>query len=412
MQLPKLCRNPDGRAYSTYPKTGGKKREYFGLYGTPEAKAKYKLWIVQIASAGTCPVPAAGPDALVVDLSNAYLAYLLPRCCRGEYLGCLRALKRLVAAFGDKPMRSLSVTDITGLMEGMAGEQYRRTYQGKATQSDKPRKASKPRSYSRDYINKTLNRIKRFARWCKKRQYITADTLQRFEDVDQFKPRDFGIGETAPVRPVALSVVKATLPHLSPVVAAMVQVQYLCGMRPQDVCQMRWCDIDQSDEIWLYCPMEHKNTHRGLELTKAIPDAAQTILKGFQTENDTDFIFTPRRSMQMIYRDEKRYRNRSFRSRYEADSYGQAIKKACKSAKLEHWTPNQLRHAIATDLRRTRGLEATQRYLGHSDGKTTLIYAERSVEEIKMTAATMANPFVEHGAQQHIDEPFDAYCGA
>jgi len=44
---------------------------------------------------------------------------------------------------------------------------------------------------------------------------------------------------------------------------------------------------------------------------------------------------------------------------------------------LKHyWGPNRLRHNFATASRRVAGLEATAAALGHSDIKTSLIYAE------------------------------------
>lgn len=41
------------------------------------------------------------------------------------------------------------------------------------------------------------------------------------------------------------------------------------------------------------------------------------------------------------------------------------------------WSPNQLRHTRATAIRERYGIEAAQTVLGHSDPRTTEIYAER-----------------------------------
>jgi site-specific recombinase XerC len=43
------------------------------------------------------------------------------------------------------------------------------------------------------------------------------------------------------------------------------------------------------------------------------------------------------------------------------------------------WSPNQLRHAAATAIRRKFGLEAAQVILGHSELSTTQVYAERDL---------------------------------
>ena len=44
------------------------------------------------------------------------------------------------------------------------------------------------------------------------------------------------------------------------------------------------------------------------------------------------------------------------------------------------WTPNQLRHNRATEIRNRYGLEAAQTILGHSHADVTQIYAERDFE--------------------------------
>ena len=42
-----------------------------------------------------------------------------------------------------------------------------------------------------------------------------------------------------------------------------------------------------------------------------------------------------------------------------------------------HWSPNQLRHTAATEIRREFGLEAAQVIRGHSQANVTQVYAER-----------------------------------
>ncbi|QDT14610.1 tyrosine-type recombinase/integrase [Alienimonas californiensis] len=43
------------------------------------------------------------------------------------------------------------------------------------------------------------------------------------------------------------------------------------------------------------------------------------------------------------------------------------------------WSPNQLRHTCATQLRAKYGIELTRTVLGHSDIGTSEIYAERDL---------------------------------
>ena len=58
--------------------------------------------------------------------------------------------------------------------------------------------------------------------------------------------------ETTIVEPVAEESIRASLPHLSPQVAAMIQLQHLCGARPREVVSIRPCEVDTSGDVWLY----------------------------------------------------------------------------------------------------------------------------------------------------------------
>ena len=77
---------------------------------------------------------------------------------------------------------------------------------------------------------------------------------------------------------------------------------------------------------------------------------------------------------------------------YDRRSYAWAIRRACDAAfpppkylkekvhktwRREHrWSPNQLRHNAATELRKQFGIEAARVVLGHSSADVTEIYAE------------------------------------
>ncbi len=55
----------------------------------------------------------------------------------------------------------------------------------------------------------------------------------------------------------------------------------------------------------------------------------------------------------------------------------------------DRWTPNGLRHLAATAIRARFGVEAAQAVLGHSDVKTTQIYAEVDMSTADRVAAEM-----------------------
>ena len=43
----------------------------------------------------------------------------------------------------------------------------------------------------------------------------------------------------------------------------MVRFQRLVGCRPGEVCMLRPCDLDRSDDVWRYVPESHKTEHYG-----------------------------------------------------------------------------------------------------------------------------------------------------
>ena len=47
----------------------------------------------------------------------------------------------------------------------------------------------------------------------------------------------------------------------------------------------------------------------------------------------------------------------------------------------QRWSPNQLRHLRATELRKTFGIEAARVVLGHRSAAVTEIYAEQDLEK-------------------------------
>lgn len=377
MRLPKLCRNTDGRAFSRWKK----KRYYHGKYDTPEAEEAYRRFIQRIVAESTAPVEIPSELPLLAELAVPYLEWSLSQSVNQQN-AIRRMLQQVLEVYGDYDIAEF------GPRKVLAWQQWLIQH---------------PEQYSRTTINKRLAELKRWLRWCVSRELIPVEPLQAIETVGAVKVGRTAAKETEPVHPVPAADVTATLPYLPPSVAIMVQVQYLCGMRPQDIVSMRLCDVDRTGDIWLYRPASHKNKHRGQSLTKAIPVAAQTLLQPLLDRDDDSFLFDPRDASEWRYsrtkatsgRQTKRYpseekrvaakvlANRERRkSRYSVDTYRQVITRACQLAGVQHWTPLQLRHSIATELSRDFGEQAASRWLGHARLETTAIYVEQQSREL------------------------------
>jgi len=264
-------------------------------------------------------------------------------------------------------------------------------------------------NHARGYVNKLVGCIKRIFKWGVSRQMVPPSVHTSLSTVEGLRKGRTTAREPEPIGPVADDVVEATLPHLPVVVADMVRFQRLTGARPGEVFQVRPCDIDRSGEIWQYRPISHKTDHRGRERTIYIGPKAQQVLLPYLLRDAQAPCFQPaesERNRHEAMRARRRTRvqpsqwkrqktqpNCRHRTTYNRSSYAHAIRRAVEKANaqrlkeaaqqrveavlLPHWSPNQLRHSKATEVRRQFGLEAAQVSLGHAKADVTQVYAER-----------------------------------
>ena len=203
------------------------------------------------------------------------------------------------------------------------------------------------------------------------------------------------------------AVVRATLPHLSAQVAAMVQLQLLTGARPGEIASLRPRDVDRSDPAaWIYRPGSHKTEHHGRERVILLGPRGQRVLSPWLDRDPELYCFRPAEAVAARNaRSRANRRNpiepwgrkhgpkpdpeRAPGEKYGKDSYRWAVHKACVKAGVTVWTPNMLRHPRATQIRKKFGVEAAQIILGHSKADTTEIYAERDLAKARKIMAAI-----------------------
>jgi integrase len=262
--------------------------------------------------------------------------------------------------------------------------------------------ARKNRPWSRQYVNEQISRVKKMYKWLAAEPLIPVTVYQALLLVNGLRCGEEEARETDPVLPVDDLIVDATLQHLPDTVADMVQLQRKTGMRPAEVCSLRPCEVDRSGDVWLYQPKQHKTAYRGRERVIFIGPLAQSILLRYLARDAESYCFSPRDSeakrRSALCKQGNRPANptRAFCDKYKVTAYRRAIHRACDKAfpapeeiedaaafakwQSDHrWSPNQLRHAAATQIRRDFGLEAAQVVLGHSRADVTQIYAERDI---------------------------------
>jgi integrase len=251
--------------------------------------------------------------------------------------------------------------------------------------------------HSRRYVNDHVDRIKRMFKWAAGEELVPEETYRALALVAGLRKGRTEAHETAPVLPIGDAVVDLTIAKLSPIVADMVRLQRLTGMRPAEVCILRPIDLDRSGDVWLYRPESHKTEHHGRERVVFLGAKARAILLPYLGRERKAYCFCPaeaeRQRREVMHASRKTplgYGNRPGTNRkprpavsagecYTTDSYRRAIHRACDKAEVERWSPNRLRHTAATEVRAKFGLEAAQIVLGHSAADVTQIYTERDL---------------------------------
>ncbi len=254
-RVPKYRRHVTGQAFVQHQSIPtNDHRMYLGVYGTASSRAKYRQFLQQLEAQAEDEQfdLRARTDLTVTELVARYLqhceSYYVDSEGRQtkEFSGNKEAVTPVLALFGEDLARDFGPRKLTALQQRFVALRY-----------------------SRGVVNQHIGRVKRMFKWASKTELVPAIVYHGLLCVDGLRQGRSKAPDFPEVKPVSWEVAKAVLPYVSPPVAAMIQVQYLCGMRPGEVTIMRRCDIDTSDEIWIYSPARHKNKWRGHSLVKA-----------------------------------------------------------------------------------------------------------------------------------------------
>lgn len=220
------------------------------------------------------------------------------------------------------------------------------------------------KKHVRTQTNKMVSRIRMVFKFGVMREMVPVDVLTALQAVPGLRKGRGKVKEARPVVPVPDDDFNGAVKLMTTNVAGICRMLYLTGARVSEIRTMRVGDIDTSGKVWLLKPGKHKNAWRGKDRVVFIGPKAQAVLMPFigdATQADL-YVFRPR--------DEN--------EPYTLKGLGWSIRRACKRAKVNHWSPGQLRHNTATNLNKQYGdIDASRVILGHSEKNTTQIYAER-----------------------------------
>ncbi|WP_422931415.1 tyrosine-type recombinase/integrase [Singulisphaera sp. PoT] len=368
--------------------TLGGRQVYLGPHGSPGSKAEYDRVIAEWLGGGR--------SARAVDVSSSRGDRPRQDDLSVNELMVLywRHAERYYTREGEVARELDNIRDALRHLKPLYGHTSARAFGPKALKTI--RQGLIDKGLARSTINARIQRIQRMFRWAAGEELIPADVHHGLKAVEGLRRGRDGAREAPAVKPVPDEHVAAVLPHVTAPIRAMIQLQDLTGMRPGEVMTMRGCEIEQGEGVWIYRPGRHKTLERGKDRSIPIGPRAQAILAEWLQANPQAYLFSPIVAVERRNAEKRRNRKtpmtpsqaarrpkaspkRAPRRRYDKRTYNTAIARACDKAGVPKWAPNQLRHAVATRIRKLFSLEAAQVVLGHAKADVTQIYAERDL---------------------------------
>lgn len=331
---------------------------YLGKHGTPESYARYYALLAEYNANGKVAPVRDGKEQthqaetaiLVRHITADFRARVLPTYESNEaHHSRLDALCSLLdTKHGNEPASEFGPRKLEALRDGFV-------------------KKGNCRSYANDQTRKVIRIFEHGV----SREILTPDRIVALRSLPALKR---GQARDNPKRTgVDVSVVRATLEHLTPTAAAMLRIQLATAMRPSELFRMTPAMIDRRGAVWFYRPDSHKTEHHGKAKSVPILGEAFKALAPYMFGDANELCFLTAKG-----------------TPWNKDSYRIAVARAAKAAKVAHWTPYQIRHTTLQAVRDAIGPEATQALAGHSRLDTTEIYAQAS--EFKAVEAARHAP--------------------
>ena len=394
-------------------------RDYWlGKWRSPEARLAYERLIAEYLANGriTPPQPTAAPVEVIVqptrpgvDVKSGYSTTEPPVPATLSVAEVTIMYLDYCQVYYRDPEGNLTSTYGNALQAARA----LRPFDDTAAATFGPKKLGMIRDAEaaagrpRVGCNALVKSVRRLFQWAESQELVPRGTHNSLKTVEPLRKGRTIAPELPPVKPVSDEEVDATIPFLPDIVADMVRFQRLTGARPGEVCGLRPADIDRSGPDWVWRPVHHKNSWREADRVIMIGPRARKILERYLLRDAAACCFSPAESerkrsqlrrlarkspmtpSQRTRRAKANGRRRP-RDRYDTAAYRHAITRAVEAlnserkakdpsaVSVEDWSPNQLRHAAATQIRKEFGLEAAQVVLGHTSADITQVYAERN----------------------------------
>jgi len=356
---PKLARHVSGAARVRWTDINGRRREkYLSTHGTPESMVAYITFCREWYAQRGRVAPPAGEAVSVREVVDRYVEYAEATFRKhgritSEVYGVRAALGRVTEAYGGEGAAVFGPLKFRTVIDGMVREDL-----------------------SRKTINDYRDKIVRCWKWAVGRELVPAATIAALEAVERLIAGRTEARESEPIRSVADEHLEAVLPHLHPdelknaVLAAMTRIARTTGMRPGEVCVLRGDQLDRTRSEWLYQPpskMLHLDKHRRVWIGPRGQAVLGPLLEA--TGAGDVFVIHRRRGEGVVKVNEQFWRMR--------------LADACRIAEVPVFTPNQLRHSRATEVKdRYEDDAAVAAALGNSPEVARQVYIDNPADKV------------------------------
>ena len=379
---------------------------YLGAHGTAESREAYNQLIARWFAAGrnatALAVMQEQAAADVVTVEQVLAAFLI------------HAQQHYRGRDGGQSLELVNFKHVMILLRRMFGKTDAGKFRAKSLKMcrDEMIRAR----LSRKTINRRVGRIRHIFSWAVSDELVPASVIVSLQAVTGLQAGRSDAREKAPVKAVSEQYVRQAIRHANRIVAAMLELQTMTGMRSGELVIMRTGDINRSDpRVWTYRPAWHKNQHRDQDRIVYLGKQAQEIIGPFLRLDPTAYLFSPAEAEferkaalsaarktpitcgNSIGTNRVAKPRRQPGPRYTPGSYAVAVAKACDKAfppparldtaalkawrKANRFHPHQLRHTAATRFRKENGIETARVLLGQKSLDSTQIYAEADQEK-------------------------------
>lgn len=387
---------PSGRGVIQYRPLYGPNPFYLpGRHNSDESRAAYEIErarCIKHMNGGTPAEVLSKNKLCVVDIVTPYLIWAKSNYSKDEYHGIRSTCGVLLDVHGTTLVHRfgpLALKEVRAKMNEIG--------------------------WCRTTINNRIFKLRRVFAWGVGEELVDHALLGPLEAVPSIRKGTPGYRESPPRDAVEWEQVAAVLPFVPPMVQTMLEVQHLSGMRSEELCQMRPCEVFKAEDVWIYKPERHKTAHLGKEKVICLGPRCRALLAAYEPAESGGFYFPPaiaigqRKTARAAARKTKVYgraKNRKSSSRktsefYATSTYNHAVKYGLimlakaksgdtsrppkKEGPLKDWlaergvvsfAPHQLRHSRATLTEESHGLEAASALIGDSI-QATKIYTKR-----------------------------------